>query len=164
MPPAETIYYLEMKSRDDLRPAAEPVEVRLQESHDPDFSRSLYATVGGNYNWIERGGWTDRQWLDQLTRPNVETWYAYDSGELAGFFELEMQESNSVEIVYFGLLPEYVGKGLGGAMLSEAVLRAWDMGASRVWLHTSSLDHAHALPNYQARGFHIYNKVDVPAS
>jgi GNAT superfamily N-acetyltransferase len=164
MPPAETIYYLEMKSRDDLRPAAEPVEVRLQESHDPRVSRSLYANVGGNYNWIERGGWTDRQWSDQLTGPNVETWYAYDSGELAGFFELEMQESNSVEIVYFGLLPEFVGKGLGGAMLSKALLRAWEMGASRVWLHTSSLDHAHALPNYQARGFHIYNKVDVPAS
>ena len=153
-----------MKSRDDLRPAAGTVEVRLQESHDPDFSRSLYANVGGNYNWIERSGWTDRQWLDQLTGPNVETWYAYDSGELAGFFELEMQESNSVEIVYFGLLPEFVGKGLGGAMLSEAVLRAWDMGASRVWLHTSSLDHAHALPNYQARGFRVYNKVDIPAS
>ena len=30
------------------------------------------------------------------------------------------------------------------------------MGAQRVWVHTCSLDHPHALANYQARGFRIF--------
>ena len=81
---------------------------------------------------------------------------------MAGFFELEMQDGGSVEIVYFGLLSRFVGRGLGGAMLTAAVQRAWDMGASRVWLHTSSLDHPHALPNYRARGFHVYKREYIP--
>ena len=92
----------------------------------------------------------------------METWLAHDGEEVAGFFELEMQDGGSVEIVYFGLLSRFVGRGLGGAMLTAAVQRAWDMGASRVWLHTSSLDHPHALPNYRARGFHVYKREYIP--
>jgi hypothetical protein len=41
-------------------------------------------------------------------------------------------------------------------LLSVAVQRAWSQGAERVWLHTCSLDGPHALANYQARGFQIY--------
>jgi GNAT superfamily N-acetyltransferase len=61
----------------------------------------------------------------------------------------------SVEIAYFGLLPAYVGRGLGKYLLSEAAARAWTLQPSRVWLHTSTLDHPAALPNYLARGFSI---------
>ena len=162
MPLAETVYYLEMNSVDELRLSARSIDVRLLKDFDAKFSRSIYADVGGNYNWIERSNWTDDQWLERLRQPNVETWLAYADRELAGFFELELQAGGSVEISYFGLLPDFVGKGLGGAMLSAATQRGWDMGASRVWLHTSSLDHPHALPNYQARGFRVYNLVDIP--
>jgi len=62
----------------------------------------------------------------------------------------------SVEIAYFGLLPAYVGRGLGKYLLSEAAARAWTLQPSRVWLHTSTLDHPAALPNYLARGFSIF--------
>ena len=162
MPLAETITYLEMNSREELRPAASVVKVCRRYTRDAGFSRSLYADVGGEYNWIERSNWTGDQWLERLASPNVETWLAYDEGEVAGFFELEMQDGGNVEIVYFGLLPRCVGSGLGGAMLTAAVQRAWDMGASRVWLHTSSLDHPHALPNYRARGFRAYRRDHIP--
>lgn len=162
MPLAETITYLEMNSREELRPSASVVKVCRRYTRDAGFSRSLYADVGGEYNWIERSNWTGDQWLERLASPNVETWLAYDEGEVAGFFELEMQDGGNVEIVYFGLLPRCVGSGLGGAMLTAAVQRAWDMGASRVWLHTSSLDHPHALPNYRARGFQAYRRDHIP--
>ncbi len=162
MPLAETITYLEMNSREELRPSASVVKVCRRYTRDAGFSRSLYADVGGEYNWIERSNWTGDQWLERLASPNVETWLAYDEGEVAGFFELEMQDGGNVEIVYFGLLPRCVGSGLGGAMLTAAVQRAWDMGASRVWLHTSSLDHPHALPNYRARGFRAYRRDHIP--
>jgi GNAT superfamily N-acetyltransferase len=62
----------------------------------------------------------------------------------------------------FGLVPEFVGRGFGGALLTFAVELAWDLEAvgapaiRRVWLHTSSRDHPHALRNYEARGFRPY--------
>lgn len=164
MPLAETITYLEMNSRKELRPSPVTVNVCRRYTRDAGFSRSLYADVGEEYNWIERSHWTGDQWLERLASPNVETWLAYDAGEVAGFFELEMQDGGDVEIVYFGLLPRCVGRGLGGAMLTAAVQRAWDMGASRVWLHTSSLDHPHALPNYRARGFRVYRREYISGS
>ncbi len=61
-----------------------------------------------------------------------------------------------LELVYFGLLPAFIGLGLGGALLTDVVQRAWAMGARRVWLHTCDLDHPRALANYQARGFRIF--------
>jgi GNAT superfamily N-acetyltransferase len=57
--------------------------------------------------------------------------------------------------VYFGLLDEFTGRGLGAYMLTEAVTIAWKAGASRVWLHTNTLDHPAALPNYLKRGFRV---------
>jgi GNAT superfamily N-acetyltransferase len=59
----------------------------------------------------------------------------------------------AVEIAYFGLLPEYFGRGWDGHLLTRAVETAWGLGASRVWLHTCTLDHPAALPNYLRRGF-----------
>ena len=46
-----------------------------------------------------------------------------------------------------------MGRGIGKAMLTRAAEEAWALGASRVWLHTCTLDSPRALPNYQARGF-----------
>ena len=76
-------------------------------------------------------------------------------GAPAGYFELRIDGDRAVEIVYFGLLDHFTGRGLGGYMLGEAVKHAWAQGASRVWLHTNTLDHPAALPNYQKRGFQI---------
>jgi len=66
---------------------------------------------------------------------------------------LKPGEGGSVEIAYFGLLPEFVGRGLGGHLLSVAVERAFESGARRVWLHTCTRDNPAALPNYLKRGF-----------
>ncbi|MGH9312112.1 MAG: GNAT family N-acetyltransferase [Vicinamibacterales bacterium] len=90
----------------------------------------------------------------------VSFWVLSVSGGVAGYFELRMHPEPEVrtffvEIAYFGLLPAYLGRGLGKYLLSEAVARAWELHPARVWLHTSTLDHAAALPNYLARGFSI---------
>ena len=58
-----------------------------------------------------------------------------------------------MEIAYFGLLPEFVGRGWGSYLLTSAVREAWAIEADRVWLHTCTLDHPAALPNYLHRGF-----------
>jgi GNAT superfamily N-acetyltransferase len=100
--------------------------------------------------------------MGYLDRAELETWVGYRSGTPAGYFELERQVDPSggaaVEIVYFGLLPGFIGHGLGGRLLSAAIDRAWEMvaGAGRVWVHTCDLDHPQALANYQARGFEVF--------
>ena len=93
-----------------------------------------------------------------MGQPNVEMWVAYEGETMAGYFELAMDEERNVEIAYFGLLPKFIGRGVGGWLLTAATRRAWRMGGSRVWLHTSSRDHPHSLANYQARGFRVFKK------
>lgn len=132
----------------------------------PELSRFLYASVGAQWRWYLRLAWTYRQWLDYLDRDEVGTWVAYVDGTPAGYFELERQAPDSVEIAYFGLMPAFIGQGIGGALLTDAVNTAWDFGArgrdgTRVWLHTCTLDHPAALPNYQARGFRVFDVVET---
>jgi GNAT superfamily N-acetyltransferase len=153
------IHSLEMTSPGDLRPSralAAGFRVERARIPTPELNRFFYTAVGGDWYWIDRLGWTYQQWLVWLDRPELETWIGSFEGTPAGYFELERQPGGSVEIAYFGLLPGFAGRGLGGALLTAAVERAWEMGASRVWVHTCSLDAPAALANYQRRGFRLY--------
>jgi ribosomal protein S18 acetylase RimI-like enzyme len=155
-----TTHHLEMLSPADLRPARPPdasFDLRQAKVPCPELNRFLYVAVGAEWYWRERLPWTRERWLEYLDRPALETWIGHVSGTPAGYFELESQAGGShVEIAYFGLLPQFTGKGLGGHLLTEAARRGFAMGASRVWVHTCSLDHPRALANYQARGFRVF--------
>ena len=154
-----TTTHLEMTSRSQLRPARgakAAFELVRAEIPCPELNRFLYAAVGARWWWYSRLPWSYARWLAYLDRPALETWVAYVAGSPAGYFELERQREGNVELAYFGLLPRFVGKGLGGELLTAALARAWDMGATRVWVHTCDLDHPQALQNYQARGFGVF--------
>ncbi len=153
-----TTYYLETRHPDELTgPSTIPdgFEIRKIGIPSPEFNRFLYAVVGKKWLWIDRLVWTPEKWESWVDRPELETWVAYMNGAPAGYFELEMQADRSVEIAFFGLLPRFIGKGIGGCLLGEAIRKAWEMGPSRVWVHTCTLDHPHALRNYEARGLTI---------
>ncbi|MDX3798646.1 GNAT family N-acetyltransferase [Streptomyces sp. AK04-3B] len=166
---------LEQTDPGDLLPAAAPegdVRIVRSEVPSPEFSRFLYASVGGDIRWIDRLRWTYAQWREHLERPGVETWVAYERGTPAGYAELEPQDDGVVEIVYFGLLPAFRGRRIGGHLLSYGAARAWDLTdrwpglpqTKRVWLHTCSLDGEHAMENYQRRGFTLFDtKVEEQA-
>lgn len=157
MPPIEvTRTYLEMRSPDDLRPTASSQhQPRLEriEACPTSFFRYLYAEVGRAYHWTDRLTWTDQQVGAHLADPGVSLWLLTWRGAPAGYFELRAHGDRSVEITYFGLLPEFVGRGWGGHLLTRAAETAWEMKPERVWLHTCTLDHPAALPNYLRRGF-----------
>lgn len=156
-----TTWYLEMRSPTQLifsPPGDYDLRIEQAQVPTPEFSRFLYASVGGDWYWLDRLSWSYDDWLNYLDRPEVETWVAYISGTPAGYIELEAQAQGNVEIAYFGLLRHAIGKRLGGHLLSVGVQRAWNMGAKRVWVHTCSLDGAYALKNYQARGFQLYKQ------
>jgi GNAT superfamily N-acetyltransferase len=154
-----TTTHLEMTSPTQIRPAkpsAIPLDIVQARIPCPELNRFLYTAVGTQWWWYSRLPWNRARWLAYLDRPELETWVACVSGTPAGYFELERQDVGNVEIAYFGVLPGFIGKGLGGALLTAAVQRAWAMDAARVWVHTCDLDHPAALPNYQARGFKIF--------
>jgi GNAT superfamily N-acetyltransferase len=156
MPPVDvTIRYLEMTSpgqlrarrsrRDGLRFVKVPVPT-------PELNRYCYLAIGGRWSWLERRGWSPAEWETLAARPALETWVLAVDDAIAGYCELE-RSGEEVELKYFGLIPAFIGGGLGAHLLTEAVERAWAMGASRVILNTCNLDHPHALANYAARGF-----------
>jgi RimJ/RimL family protein N-acetyltransferase len=122
--------------------------------------RELYRRVGERWHWHDRNAWSDEHLARQLAKPEVSVWELRIGELLGGYFELEVQEGGAVEIVYFGLTPEFIGKGFGAAMLTRAVDEAFALGASRVWLHTCTLDSPRALPNYKARGFRETGEIE----
>jgi GNAT superfamily N-acetyltransferase len=157
MPPVEVKRtYLEMRSPGQLKRAAEPAEpprVERLEECPPSFFRYLYTEVGRAYHWTDRLRWSDAKVREHLADPGVSLWLLTSPAAPAGYFELRAHPDRSVEIAYFGLLPEFVGRGWGGYLLTRAVQAAWDLRPDRVWLHTCTLDHPAALPNYLRRGF-----------
>ena len=152
--------YLEMRSPDQLRPkrADARFEVREVKERDWRFNRDLYFRVGEQLDWIDKRPWTDDRWREYATARELYTFAGYYDDVLAGYFELRRDTNGEVEIVYFGLLPEFIGRGLGGALLTSAIERSWRMepSPSRVWVHTCNRDHPQALANYQARGMVVY--------
>lgn len=116
--------------------------------------RYLYREVGRRWHWVDRLPWSDERIREHLATPGVEIWVVSSDGVPAGYVELA-RDGGVVEIAYFGLLPEFIGLGAGRALLAAALDRAWRPGTTRVWLHTCSLDHPRALPNYLAAGFRV---------
>ena len=151
--------YLEQRTPDALRPAAsgDPA-LRLARLVPDDVSlfRQLYRDVGAAYHWRDRNALSDDQIRAHFRADGVEVWVLYRDELPAGFFELQRHADGSVEIVYFGLTSSCFGRGLGKHLLTRAAECAWALGASRVWLHTCTLDSPAALPNYLARGFAPY--------
>jgi GNAT superfamily N-acetyltransferase len=148
--------YLEMRSPDQLRPVPipepEPTVERLAQCTVSLF-RYLYQEVGQAYRWTDRLGWSDETIRSYLATPGISIWLLSWQSEPAGYFELRKHDDDSMEIAYFGLLPEFIGRSWGKFLLARAVQSAWELGPSRVWLHTCTLDHPAALPNYLKRGF-----------
>ncbi len=143
-----------------LRAKTAPREMEISLVAQPamEINRHFYRTIGARWGWTDKLPWTDQQWGDYANRDELQTWTASVDGELVGYFVLEFQAPGDVEIEYFGLLDQFIGRGYGGALLSEAVSRAWSFGdVNRVWVHTCTLDHPSALGNYESRGFELYD-------
>jgi GNAT superfamily N-acetyltransferase len=138
--------YLELTDPAGIRPAR-PVEAAIVRVDPPDgaVNRAFYERVGAAHAWTDHRAAGDAWW--QAHAEAVETWVI---GEGAGYVELRA-DGEDVEIAYFGLVPEWQGRGLGGALLEHALRRGFELGR-RVWVHTCSLDGPHALANYRARG------------
>ncbi len=153
--------FLEMTALSQLESGRPPAVAASLERLDPCPEatwRALYRQIGAPWHWHDRDAWDEGRMLAHLARPEISVYramadLAMPSGLAAGFFELERHDDGSVEIAYLGLDRHVLGHGLGAWLVANAVRIAFESGASRVWLHTCTLDAPAALPNYLARGF-----------
>lgn len=156
LPPLVTTWHLDYQGPELTLPAW-PAGVYLYEAEvpSPELSQFLFVAVGAPWRWYGRLGWTYQQWAEHLSSGQVRTFVLYQRGTPAGFFELcrHPEDNNSVELKYFGLLPAFVGQGLGGPLVQAAIALAQQWSQGRVWLHTCSDDHPAALATYQKQGF-----------
>ena len=120
-------------------------------------SRDFYRRVGEPWHWVDRLEWDDDQWREWTDRTQHHLLVCRQDGTDVGYAELEQQAGGDVEIAYFGLLPEAIGRGLGRWWLAEVLAEAWRLpGTRRVWVHTCTLDGPAALATYQGRGLRAY--------
>ena len=157
--------YLEIKSLNQLseiKKFGDNYSLNQVIPNDFQLNKFFYKQIGKNYQWVDRLIWTDKNWIEYVSSPNLFTFVLKNNDDIAGFFELMYHKDKlETEIAYFGLLKEYIGKKLGGYMLSEAIKKSFSYNVKRVWAHTCSLDHKNALKNYLSRGMKIYNTETV---
>ena len=156
-----TVTYLEMTSPDQREPAPgvmEPTAILRAERPTISFYRYLYDTVGADWNWYMRRRLPDGELAAIIHDDRVEVFVLYVRGVPAGYVELDRRVEGEVEIAYFGLIPEYVGRGFGAFLLGWGLGRAWGYRPRRIWLHTCSLDHPRALGVYQRAGLKAYDR------
>ena len=152
--------YLEINSLKDLKEGnklSEDYSLSLINPINFQLNKFFYKTIGKNHKWIDRLSWSEEKWINYVSSQNVRTYVFKFNDDLVGFFELIIHiEKKEVEIAYFGILEEYQNKKLGSFLLSDAIKKSFQENVDRVWLHTCSLDHKHALNNYLSRGMKIF--------
>ncbi len=156
-----TVTYLEMRSPPRRPATPAPLgKLAILRSEQPtvSFYRYLYNTIGEPWNWSDRRRLDDDALRAIIHDPKVEIYVLYAAGVPAGYVEIDLRRAGEAEIAYFGLAPEYIGRGLGVFLLDWAIAAAWTHQPKRVWVHTCTLDHPRALPLYQRAGFVAYER------
>jgi GNAT superfamily N-acetyltransferase len=155
-----TVYYLEMTAPPKAPglSARQGVTVHRVISPQVPYYRSLYNAIGEQYRWLSRRKMTDEALAAIIRDERVEMHVLQVDGCDAGFAELDCRQPEDIELVQFGLLPRFVGQGLGKWFLHWTIDNIWLRHPQRFWLHTCSLDHPGALPNYQKAGFRLYRQ------
>ena len=152
--------YLEINSIEELKEVKNPSEdysLNLIDPIDFQLNKFFYKNIGKNHEWVDRLIWSEEKWIKHLSDDKVKTYVLKCKVDLVGFFELIIHKENKeIEIAYFGILQEYQNKKLGSYLLSEAIKKSFEFKINRIWLHTCSLDHNHALNNYISRGMKIF--------
>lgn len=152
--------FLEMRSRPQAEPLAVPPGCAVERWKRPgtDEYRELFAAVGGPWGWSGRLIMKEGELTTILRAGTTEVYRLFCGGQVAGFAELDRSIPGQAELAYFGLLPGFIGRGLGGFLLDWALRRAWAGETGRVWLHTCQYDHSGALAVYRRAGFRVYDE------
>lgn len=138
-------------------PAGQNVALLAAKAPPAGYFLYLYGTVGAEYEWTD---WLQRP-LEAVEAfvgdPAVGLYTMIVDGWPGGFFMLDARQAGAsgvVDLSYFGLVPQAIGRGLGHWLLATAVDTAWRQpGVKRLTVNTNTLDHPRALGLYQEFGF-----------
>lgn len=162
------VTYLEMASPPD-RPAVPkpPGDLALVRADPPTWSfyRYLYDTVGEPWLWHERRRMPRKELERSIHDRRVEVWVLYVDGTPAGYFELDGR-APEMDLAYFGLIPDFIGRKLGPWFLDSAIRMAWERKPKTLLVNTCTFDHPKALGLYQQMGFvpvrHVTRRIRDP--
>ena len=158
-----TVYYLEMLA-DAHRAVPAPrdgLTVLHVRAPTVPYYRALYDAVGKDYYWLSRRKMSDESLAAIIGDPRDEMHVLHVDGTPAGFAELDRRQPCDMELVQFGLTPDFIGQGLGKWFLQWTLEKAWSYKPERFWLHTCTLDHPAALPNYLKAGFKLFKQETI---
>lgn len=158
-----TVSYLEMlsSSRRSSPASREGLSVLHVPSPTVADYRQLYDAVGREFHWLSRRKLSDAELAVVIQYPLNELHVLHVAGTPAGFAELDRRQPDEIELVQFGLTRGFIGQGLGKWFLHWTIDLAWSYRPRRFWLHTCTLDHPAALPNYLKAGFVQFKKVAI---
>jgi GNAT superfamily N-acetyltransferase len=161
-------YFLEMERPTPSAPLETPPNCSVVQASPctARFYRFLYREVGEPWLWYERWDLSDGQ-IDQAIA-GAEVHVLWVGGSPAGYVELKQSAFGETQIIYFGLMLDFVGRGFGRYFLDWSVRRAFaQQDVERLWVHTCSLDHENALSTYQRAGFREFRRevanIKIPA-
>lgn len=156
-----TVTFLRMESPPASPAPKLPADMRIVLIRNPSvpFYRHLYNTVGEDYLWWLNRVMPDADLARMLANPAVTIHVLSQGEEIAGFFQLDASHWPDVNLSYFGLMPQAIGRGVGAAFLRCAVDEVWRSGATGMTVNTCTADHPRALPNYLRAGFEVVRQV-----
>lgn len=148
-----TVTFLEMhRSREMPEPLPGTHFEQLPKPISVNEYRKYYYGVGEKHFWLDRMIMPDEELFEKINATNVDIFLFYVDKEVAGYIEF-VKEEKYVEILYFGLMPVFIGKGYGKYFLEWVIAKAWSYKPSWIQLNTCTLDHPHALRTYKKAGF-----------
>jgi len=162
-----TVTYLEQTTRPNLPrvPCPHGKSAILRARHMPiHFYRYLYHQVGNVYNWISRTELSDSQLAQIIHHDNVFIYVLYIEGAPAGFAEIDGRHPSIPEIKFFGLLPEFIGKGFGRYFLTHIIDLAWQSSKEYPPSSNPVTGQAHSSVSSQSQNFNVTTTHNDPPS
>ena len=158
---ANIVTCLEMLAKPERALKALPDGFQLASINRSDLAayRELFRKVGQDWMWFSRVIMADSTLSAILEHPLVEPYVLTNGSSQLGLLELDFRNAGQCELAFFGLAPEAIGKGLGRALMDDAIRRAWSAPITRFWVHTCTFDSPDALPFYVRSGFKPYARM-----
>jgi GNAT superfamily N-acetyltransferase len=155
---AAVVTCLEIHERPAVRPDPREAPWRLRRVDQPGLAwyRDLFRRVGAEWLWYSRLVMPSPKLAQILESPDNEVYALDAAGTDEGLLELDFREPGQCELAFFGLTRAVQGSGAGRWLMNRAIEKAWSRPISRLWVHTCTLDHPHALGFYLRSGFTAY--------
>ena len=152
------VTYMERMTTPDglaLPPPTETLAIAREQLSVEDYLR-LYLAVGAPLQWDEHTRLPQEKLAAFLSSSSTAIHILRDTGKAVGLCAFAGIGERSVELKYFGLIPDAQGRGLGPYLLDWSLRSIWSHGTKRIWLHTDTNDHPKAKATYLRNGFEIY--------